>query len=84
MKCIVNKYNNTYHRTIRMKPVDVKSGNFIKYNVNPNDKGPKFKIGDHGRKSNKNCFANWPEEDFVIKKIKITVPWTYVISAFNG
>ena len=80
----MNKYNNTYHRTIMMKPVDVKSGNFIKYNFNPNDQSRKFKTGDHGTKSNKNCFANWPEEDFVIKKVQIAVPWTYFISGFNG
>ena len=40
---IVNEYNNKYHRTIKMKPVDVKSGNYVEYNVNSNDKDPKFK-----------------------------------------
>ena len=43
---IVNEYNNTYHRTIKMKSIDVKSGNYVEYNVNSNDKDPKFKIGD--------------------------------------
>ena len=46
---IVNKHNNKYHRTIRMKPVDVKSSNYIEYNVNSNVKDPKFKIGDYVR-----------------------------------
>ena len=34
---IVNEYNNTYQRTIKMKPVDVKSGNYVEYDVNSND-----------------------------------------------
>ena len=46
---IVNKYNNKYHRTIKIKPVDVKCGNYIEYNVNSNDKDPKFQVGDHVR-----------------------------------
>ena len=44
---IVNEYNNIYHRIIKMKPIDVKSSNYIEYNVNSNYKDPKFKIGDH-------------------------------------
>ena len=83
---IVNEYNNKYHRTIKMKPVDVKSGNYVEYNVNSNDKDPKFKSGDHVRISKyKNIFAkgytpNWPEEIFVVKKVKNTVPLTCVIN----
>ena len=46
---IVNEYNNTYHGTIKMKPVDVTSGNYVEYNVNSNDKDPKFQVGDHVR-----------------------------------
>ena len=55
-----------------------------------NDKDPKFKVGDHVRISKyKNVFAkgyvwNWSEKVFVIKKVKITVPWTYVINDLNG
>ena len=51
---------------------------------------PKFKVGDHVRISKyKNIFAkgympNWSEEIFVIKKIKNTVPWIYVINDLNG
>ena len=33
---IVNKYNNTFHRTIKMKPIDVKSDSFAEYNVDSN------------------------------------------------
>ena len=43
---IVNKYNNTYHSTIKMKSVDVKSNTYIDYSEEINDKVPKFKIGD--------------------------------------
>ena len=77
---IVNEYNNTYHRTIKMKPVDVKDNTYIDFKKEVNDKDPKFKVGDHVRISKyKNIFAkgyipNWSEEDFKIKKVKNTVP----------
>ena len=45
---IVDKYNNTYHRTIKMKPI-VKSDSFAEYNKKSNEKDPKFKVGDHVR-----------------------------------
>ena len=44
---IVNKYNNTVQRTIKMKPIDVKGVSFAEYNEEFNKKGPKFKVGDH-------------------------------------
>ena len=54
----VNEYNNTYYRTIKMKPVDVKSGNYGEYNNDSNDKDPKFQVGDHVRISKyKSIFA---------------------------
>ena len=46
---IVNKYNNTYHRTIKMQPIDVKDNTHIDIDKEVNDKNPKFKIGDHVR-----------------------------------
>ena len=46
---IVSKYNDTYHRTIKMKPVDVKDITFIDFGKEINDRNPKFKIGDHVR-----------------------------------
>ena len=46
---IVNEYNNTYHRTIMMKPVDVKDNTYIDFKKEVNDRDPKFKIGDHVR-----------------------------------
>ena len=44
---IVDEHNNTYHRTIKMKPIDVKSDSFAEYNGESNEKDPKFKLGDH-------------------------------------
>ena len=87
---IVNEYNNTYHRTIKMKTVDVKDNAYIDFLKKVNDKDPKFKVGDNVRISKyKNIFAkrytpNCSEEVFVIKKVKNTVPWTYVINDLNG
>ena len=87
---IVNKYINTYHRTIKMKPIDVKDNTYINIGKEFNYKNSKFKVGDHVRISKyKNIFAkgytpNWSEEIFVITEIKSTVPWTYVINDLNG
>ena len=73
-----------------MKPIDVGDDSFAEYNEESKEKDPKFKVGDHVRISKfKNIFAklytpNWREEIFIVKKIKNTVPWTYVISDLNG
>ena len=86
---IVNKYNNTVNRTIKMKPADGTSDSYPKYNEDSNKKGPKFTIGDHVRISRyKNIFAkgstpNWSEEVFVVIKIKKKIPWAPVISDLN-
>ena len=87
---IVNEYNNTYHRTIKMKPIDVKDNTYINIGKEVNNKDPKFKVGDHVRISKyKNIFAkgytpNWSEEFFVIEEIKNNLPWTYVINDLDG
>ena len=87
---IVNEYNNTYRRTIKMKPIYVKDNTYINIGKKVNDKDPKFKVGEHVRISKyKNGFAkgytpNWSEETFVIKEIKNKVPWTYVINDLNS
>ena len=87
---IVDEYNNAYHTTIKMKPIDVKDNTYINIDKKINDKDPKFTVGDHVRISKyKNIFAKgytlyWSEEVFVIKKVKNTVPWTYVIKDLNG
>ena len=87
---IVDEYNNIYHTTIKMKPIDVKDNTYINADKEINNKDPKFKVGDRVRISKyKNIFAkgyapNWSEEVFVIKKVKNTIPWTYVIDDLNG
>ena len=87
---IVDECNNTYHSTIKMKPVDVEDDSFAEYNKKSDKKDPKFIVDDHVRISKyKNIFVkgytpNWSEEIFVVKRIKNTVPWTYVISDLNG
>ena len=76
---IVNKYNNTVHKTIKMKSIDVADDSYAEYNEDFNKKDPKFKVGDHVKISNyKNIFAkgyapNWSEEVFLVGKIKNTV-----------
>ena len=55
---VVNKYNNTYHRTTKMRLVDVKSSTYIDSSKEINDKDLKLKIGDIFRRSKyKNNFA---------------------------
>ena len=82
---IVNEYNNTYHRVIKMKLLDVKDNTYINIVKEVNDKNPKFKVGDHvGISKYKNifvkgCTPSWSEEIFVIKEIKNTVPWKILL-----
>ena len=77
---IVSEYINTYHNTIKMKPIDVKDNTYINIDKEVNDKDPKFKVGDHVRISKyKDIFAKgytpkWSEEMFMIKEIKNTAP----------
>ena len=83
---IVNKYNNLYHSTIKIKLVDVKPSIYIDFITGNSEKDPVSKIGDHVRISEfKNISAkgyvpNWSEEVSAIKKVKNTVSWIYVIS----
>ena len=87
---IVNKYNNTYHKTIKMKPIGIKQSTYFESSKKTNYQEPKFKIGDIVRiLKYKNIFAkgyvpNWSEEVFMIKKVKNTVPLTNVISDLKG
>ena len=46
---IVDKYNNTVQKTIKMNPIDVTVDSCAEYNENPNKKDPEFKVGDHVR-----------------------------------
>ena len=87
---IVNEYNNTKHRTTKMKPIDVKNNTYIDFCKEVNDNDLKFKVGDHVRISKyKNIFAKGYtpiglKKFLLLKKNKKTVPWTYVIDDLNG
>ena len=76
---IADEYNNTYHRTIKMKANNVKSDSFAEYNEEFNKKDPGFKVGDHVRISKyKNIFIkgyspNWIQEIFFISKTENTI-----------
>ena len=61
---IVNEYNNTYHRTIKMKPIDVKTSTYIDIGIENNDENPKFEVYHVRISKYKNIFAkgctpNW-------------------------
>ena len=76
----INDCNIAYHRTIKMKPLEVKDNTGVDYIEDVNDKDLKLKFCDHVIISiYKNIFAkgytpNWSEE--VIKQVKNNVPWT--------
>ena len=73
-----------------MKPADVNSNTYIDFGVENDNKDPKVKVGDYGRiQKYKNISAklytpNWSEKGIVIKKVRNTVSWTYVIVDDNG
>ena len=81
----VNKYNNTKHSTIKMKPIDLGDNCKRAYIDEHNEKDSRFKVGDRVRISKfKNIFAkgytpNWSKEIFIVGKINDTVPYTYNI-----
>ena len=87
---VVNKYNNTKHSTIKMKPIDVKDNNNKRVYIDEhNEKRSRFKVGDRVRISKfKNTFAkgytpNWSKEIFIVDKINDTVPYTYNLKDLN-
>ena len=77
---MVNEYNNMYHGTIKIKPIEVKNNTYIDSIKEVKDKDPKFKVGDHARiLKYKNIFAkeytsNWSEDVFMIKEVKKYCP----------
>ena len=87
---IVNKYNNTRHSTIKMKPKDVGDDNNRVYNDEYNKRSARFNVNNRVRISKfKNIFAegytaNWSKEIFVINKINDAVPYTYNLKGLNG
>ena len=66
---IVNKYNNTVHRTIKMKKINVTSDFYAEYKEDSNKNEPKLKVFAKG------YTQNWSEETLVVSKIKNSVPW---------
>ena len=87
---IGNKHNNTYHNTIKMRSVYVKSNTYFNYSRKINKRDPKFRVGDNAIISKyKNIFAkgytsNWSEQVFLIKKVKNFVLWINVINNLKG
>ena len=85
----INKYNNTKHSTIKMKPIDVGDNDKRVYIDEHNEKDSRFKVGDRVRISRyKNIFAkgytpNWSKEIFIVDKINDTVPYTYNLKDLN-
>ena len=85
---VINKYNNTKHSTIKIKPIDVKNNKRV-YIDEHNEKDSRFKVGDRVRISKfKNIFAkeytsNWSKEIFIVDKINDTVPYTYNLKDLN-
>ena len=86
---VVNKYNNTKHSTIKMKPIDVGNNNKRVYIDEHNKKNSKFKVDDRVRISKfRNIFAkgytpNWSSEIFIVDKVNDTVPYTYNLKDLN-
>ena len=87
---VVNKYNNTKHSTIKMKPIDVRDNNNKRVYIGEhNEKRSTLKVGDRVRISKfKNIFAkgytpNWSKEIFIVDKINDTGPYTYNLKDLN-
>ena len=89
LKCR-NKYSNIVHRKIKIKPINLRSGSYAKYNEGSHEKYSKFKISESARMSkHENIFvegytSNWLEEVFVVSKNINTVLWTYFVSDLNS
>ena len=81
---VVNKYSNTFHRAIKMKPAHVKPSIYIDSSKEIHDEDLKFKISDIVTIRKYINVPNWFEEMFLIKKVKNAVPWMYVISYVKG
>ena len=78
---IFNKYNNTYHSAIKMKPADVNSSTYIDFNKENEKEDPRFKVGDHKRMSKlktflqKITFQTGVKKFLWLKKLKILICW---------
>ena len=70
---IVSEYNNTYHRTIKMKSVDVEYNTYIDLKKEVNDKDPKFKVGNHVRILSTKIFLQKDTCEASLKKFLLLV-----------
>ncbi|XP_043469606.1 uncharacterized protein LOC122503211 [Leptopilina heterotoma] len=92
---LVNAYNNSKHRTIKMKPMEVnaENENNLLFNVfrkvAVSRQYNKFKVGDRVRISKvkhvfeKGYTPNWTTEIFTISDVKNTNPITYILSDYQ-
>ena len=87
---VVNKYNNTKHSAIKMKPIHVRDNNNKRAYIDEhNEKRSRLKVGDRVRISKfKNIFAkgytpNWSKEIFIVDKVNDIVPYTYNLKDLN-
>ena len=81
---IVNEYNHKSHRTIKMKPADVKDNAYIDFGKEVNNKDCKFKVGGHVRISKyKNIFAKGytPNWSFFQNCLRIILLFTLIIES---
>ena len=87
---MVDKYNNPYHTTIKMKLIDINPSIYIDFDKENDKEGPKFKVGNHVRIPRlknifaKSCVPNRSEDVFVIKKVKNTVLGAFIIGGLIG
>ena len=87
---IVDKYNNTYHNSIKKKPVDVTNNDYEGYVCEFDEKKTFFNVGDKVRISKyKDIFAkgytpNWTREVLIVRNVKGTMSRTYEIADTNG
>lgn len=94
---LVDKYNNTYHHSIKCTPKEARDPQKHTHvlqalygDTQELATKPKFSVGDivridkKKRKFEKGYTANWTEEIFIITKVKKTKPPTYNIKDTNG
>ena len=77
----VDKCNNTYHRTIKMKPINIKWSKYTGFYLKDNDRDSKLVIMCEYKNTKS---PSRSEEFFVIKKVKNTVPRKYTINDLSG
>ena len=83
---LTKAYNDSYHRKIKTKPLDVKTTTkelLRNVHARPQKRRVEFTIGDHAKAFKKGCVANWSEETFEITQIDRLRPPVYTIKDYN-